>query len=128
MRLPHLRSAAARGFTVAAAAIAVGYAALGGTAAPAEKPWTSYAGSADSSRFFDSKQITKSNVKQLQVAWTFGPGDTVFHPLMRHGTVYGRTGAGALVALDAATGKPLWVHDGMQGMTTGRAPMGATGG
>src|SRR5215470_6611541 len=66
-----------------------------------EKPWTSYGGHADSSRYFDSKQITKQNVQQLQVAWSYSSGETVFHPLVAHGTVYGRGRNGSLVALDA---------------------------
>ena len=53
-----------------------------------------------------------------QVAWSYPLGETVFHPLVVRGTVYGRGRNGALVALDARTGKELWIHDGMQGMTT----------
>ena len=34
------------------------------------------------------------------------------------GTIYGRGRNGALVALDAKTGKELWIRDGMNGMTT----------
>jgi quinoprotein glucose dehydrogenase len=85
---------------------------------PDEKPWLGYGGPADSSRFFDSKQINRNNVASLQVVWVYPHGESVFHPLMAHGTVYGRRRNGAIVALDARTGKELWIHDGMQGMTT----------
>ena len=83
-----------------------------------EKPWIAYGGHADSSRYFDSKQITKDNVQHLQVVWSYPYGETVFHPLVVHGTVYGRGRNGSIVALDARTGKELWIHNGMQGMTT----------
>jgi quinoprotein glucose dehydrogenase len=105
---------------VATAAIALLAAGAGtfGRSAPAEKSWTSYGGSSDSSRYFDSKHINKSNVSKLEVAWSWPYGEAVFHPLVVHGTVYGRGRNGSLVALDARTGKELWVHEGMQGMTT----------
>jgi quinoprotein glucose dehydrogenase len=83
-----------------------------------EKTWTAYGGHADSSRYFDSKTITKQNVQQLQIAWSYPFGDTVFHPIVVHGTIYGRGRNGSLVALDARTGKELWVREGMQAMTT----------
>ena len=83
-----------------------------------EKPWSAYGGHADSSRYFDSKNITKQNVQQLQVAWSYPFGDTVFHPIVIHGTIYGRGRSSSLVALDARTGKELWIREGMQAMTT----------
>ena len=95
-------------------AAVVAYTGVAGRQTVPEKPWTSYGGHADSSRYFDSKHITKANVSQLQVAWTYPHGETVFHPLIVRGTVYGRGRNGALVALDARTGKELWVHDGMR--------------
>ena len=49
------------------------------------------------------------------MAWTYPAGDTDFNPLVVRGVVYGRTRGTALVALDAATGKELWVHDGIEG-------------
>lgn len=97
---------------------AAGYVGLAGQRAPDEKPWIGYAGSVDGSRFFNSKQIDKNNVRSLEVAWVYPHGESVFHPMMAHGTVYGRRRNGALVALDARTGKELWIHDGLQGMTT----------
>ena len=36
-------------------------------------------------------------------------------PIVAQGTIYGRGRNGAIVALDAKTGKEIWVHDGMQG-------------
>jgi quinoprotein glucose dehydrogenase len=104
--------------STAALLLVLGYAGLVGLSAPEDKAWTSYGGSADSSRYFNSKQINKHNVAKLEVVWSYPFGETVFHQLIAHGTVYGRGHGGALVALDARTGKELWIHDGMQGMTT----------
>src|SRR4029453_1744443 len=44
-------------------------------------------------------------------------GETGFNPIVARGTIYGRGRNGAIVALDATTGKEIWIHDNMQGMT-----------
>ena len=80
--------------------------------------WRDYAGGPDSSRFVASTQITPSNVQQLQVAWTYPAGLTDFNPVVVNGIVYGRGPEGSFVALDAATGKQLWIHSGVQGFNT----------
>jgi quinoprotein glucose dehydrogenase len=81
------------------------------------REWRDYAGGPDSSRFVAAKQITKANVARLEVAWTYPAGQTDFNPLVVRGTVYGLGAGGSFVALDAATGKELWVHKGVQGFT-----------
>ncbi len=83
-----------------------------------EKPWYSYGGDAASSRFFDSQLINKSNVANLEIAWVYPNAEATFHTLMVNGIFYGRVGGRAIVALDAKTGELLWVHDGLNGMTT----------
>ena len=112
-----LRSRATAVRLLAAGAV-VALAAIAGLSAPADLNWTTYGGSADSSRFFNFKQITKANVAQLEPAWTYPYGEAVFHPLIVRNTVYTRGRGGALIALDAKTGKELWIHDAMTGMTT----------
>ena len=91
-----------------AAAVAAG-AALSGQS---PREWRDYAGGPDSSRFVASTQITKANVGQLEVAWTYPAGLTDFNPLVVRGTVYARGEANSFVALDAATGKQLWIYKG----------------
>jgi len=86
-----------------------------GQAAASPREWRDYAGGPDSSRFVAATQIDRSNVGRLDVAWTYPAGDTDFNPLVVRGVVYGRTRGTGLVALDAATGKELWVHDGIEG-------------
>ena len=76
--------------------------------AQSPREWRDYAGGPDSSRFVPARQITKANVGQLQVAWTYPDGDTDFNPLMVRGVIYTRARGNTLVAVDAATGKQLW--------------------
>ena len=80
--------------------------------------WTGYGNGADNSRYFPSKQITRRNVTRLQVAWTYAYGDAGSSPIVVGGVVYGRGRNGSLVALDATTGKELWVRERMTGMTS----------
>ncbi len=84
-------------------------------ATAAEKPfttWNQYLGGADSSQYSSLKQINKSNVGRLEVAWTYptGPGTYVFDPIVVDGVMYVLAEKNTLVALDAATGKELWTH------------------
>src|SRR5262245_431300 len=74
------------------------------------REWRDYAGGPTSSRFAASTQITKANVGQLKVAWTYPAGSTDFNPVMVRGVVYSRGAAGSMVALDAATGKVIWTR------------------
>jgi glucose dehydrogenase len=80
--------------------------------APNFATWDSYLGGADSSQYSSLKQINKNNVKQLEPAWTYESGNNpTFNPVVVDGTMY--VGAqNAIVALDAATGKELWKHQG----------------
>lgn len=77
-------------------------------AAPGTREWRDYAGGPDSSRFVAASQITKANVGQLQVAWTFPDGDTDFNPLVVRDTIYTRARGNTIVAVDAATGTQRW--------------------
>jgi quinoprotein glucose dehydrogenase len=84
----------------------------------ADKWWTGYGNGADNSRYFASSQINKRNIAQTQVAWTYPFGETGSSPIVVRGVIYGRGRNGSLVALDAATGRELWVHENMTGMTS----------
>jgi quinate dehydrogenase (quinone) len=92
-------------------------AAAAGAAVSGQPPreWRDYAGGPDSSRFVASTQITKANISKLEVAWTYPAGLTDFNPLIVRGTVYARGEANSFVALDAATGKQLWIYKGAPG-------------
>jgi quinoprotein glucose dehydrogenase len=78
--------------------------------------WMGYGGGQDSSQYSSLKLINKSNVKHLEVAWTYtiGGGALLFDPIVVDKTMYVSKG-GAIVALDATTGKELWTHMGGPG-------------
>ena len=84
--------------------------------------WNQYLGGADSSQYSSLNQINKSNVKQLTVAWSYPTGDNIqylFNPFIVDGVMYVQAKNNALVALDAASGRELWVH-AFQGPVTTR--------
>ena len=85
---------------------------------PAGTWWTGYGNGSDNSRYFPSSQITRRNVTQLQVAWTYPFGDAGSSPIVVRGVIYGRGRNGSLVALEATTGKERWVRENMTGMTS----------
>src|SRR6188472_1372556 len=87
-------------------------------AQPADRWWTGYGNGPDNSRYFASSQITRSNVTQLQAAWTYPFGDAGSSPIVVRGVIYGRGRNGSLVAVDAATGRERWVRENMAGMTS----------
>jgi quinoprotein glucose dehydrogenase len=81
------------------------------------RDWRDYGGDPANSRFITLKQINKSNVSRLQVAWTYPYGETGFNPIVARGVVYGKGRNSSLIALDALTGEEIWIHEGLEGMT-----------
>jgi glucose dehydrogenase len=77
------------------------------------KAWDQYLGGGDSSQYSSLKQINKSNVAKLKVAWTYqigqGPAPD-FNPTVVGDTIYLLGAKNAIVALDAKTGKEIWSH------------------
>jgi quinoprotein glucose dehydrogenase len=77
--------------------------------------WSDYEGSADSAQYSALTQINKSNVAQLQQVWFYPGGSNGFrygfNPLVVDGVMYVLGKDNNLVALDAVTGKEIWVHD-----------------
>jgi glucose dehydrogenase len=89
--------------------------------------WTSYSGGAHSSQYSALSQINKSNVSQLEVAWTFPvTGTVIFNPLIVDGVVYLQATNNTLAAVDAATGKERWRKQ-ITGPTGQPATFGARG-
>ena len=71
--------------------------------------WATYSGGAHSSQYSALNQINKSNVSQLEVAWTFPvTGTVIFNPLIVDNVMYVQASNNTLAALDPATGKELW--------------------
>jgi glucose dehydrogenase len=75
--------------------------------------WRDYAGAEDSSQYSAITQINRSNVSKLEVAWIYPTGDTnkyFFNPIEVDGLVYVLAKNNSIVALDASTGKEVWLH------------------
>jgi quinoprotein glucose dehydrogenase len=82
--------------------------------------WSHYGGSPDQSKFFHATQINKENVGQLKVVWNYPTQDDNFYnfgPIIADTVmyVYGRNSS--LIALHAVTGKEIWIHTGLRGIS-----------
>jgi quinoprotein glucose dehydrogenase len=75
--------------------------------------WSEYEGGAESSQYSALREINRNNVSQLQIAWTFPTGDDnryFFNPIEVHGLTYVLAENNSIIALNAETGKMVWVH------------------
>ena len=75
--------------------------------------WSEYGGSADSAQYSALKQINRLNVSNLKVAWSYPTGDGnkyLFNPIVVHTLMYVMAKNNSIVALNAATGREVWVH------------------
>ncbi|QNI34995.1 PQQ-binding-like beta-propeller repeat protein [Alloacidobacterium dinghuense] len=86
--------------------------------------WPVYGGQLAQDHYSPLNQINRTNVKNLQVAWTFDTGETggfQSSPIIVGGILYSYTPSQKVIALDAATGKLLWKFDsGIQGTQPAR--------
>ncbi len=115
------------GAMVALPALAAGYLPNPISAGSREKmysSWSDYGGSPDSMGYSAAKQINKTNVTQLKLAWFVpapGPaGRFSFNPLVIDGVMYVVGRDDGIYALDAATGKQIWAHPVEGGQPTNR--------
>ncbi len=95
--------------------------------------WPSYGGDAGSSKYSPLEQIEAGNVERLRIAWTWDspdgpvvernpgirPGAFKATPIMSDGVLYIRTSLSQVAAIDAATGRQLWLFD-PESWTAGR--------
>ncbi len=73
--------------------------------------WSTYLGDPGRSHYSTLSEITKENINQLKVAWTYEAqdwGQMQMNPIIVDSILYGVTAALRLVALKADTGKELW--------------------
>src|ERR1700683_112319 len=101
--------------------IAIGIAVPFAAAEQNHKTWADYGGGPDSSHFVALDQINRSNVSQLQVAWVYPAEDNhayLFNPIVVDNVMYVLAKNSSLIALDAATGKEIWIHANLPGLTT----------
>ena len=86
--------------------------------------WLTNGGNAANTHYSRLSQITRDNVKQLAVAWTYRTGELAaarypihrdYHfeatPLLVDGTLYLSTPLGRVIALDPVTGRERWTYD-----------------
>jgi len=79
-----------------------------------DRDWSVYGGAAEGGHDSPLAQINRSNVKRLQVAWTFDTGETgglQTSPIVVHGVLYGISPSQKIFALDAASGQLKWKFD-----------------
>src|SRR6267143_2700618 len=72
--------------------------------------WPVWGGSPENNHYSPLAQINRTNVKQLEVAWSFDSGESgglQTSPIIVDGVLYGITPTQKVFALDAATGKPI---------------------
>jgi quinoprotein glucose dehydrogenase len=96
---------------------------VAGAAADDGGDWAHYGRDAYGTRYSPLDQITKDNVAELEVAWTYRTGDLalsktkkgryVFEctPLVIDGVMYLITPFSRAIAIDATTGEELWLFD-----------------
>ncbi len=79
---------------------------------PPAGEWLTWRRGFDDQGFSPLKQITKSNVNNLRVAWTWtlSPGANEATPLVHDGVMFLHSPGDKLEALDAATGDLLWQY------------------
>ncbi|HTH82087.1 MAG TPA: PQQ-binding-like beta-propeller repeat protein [Mucilaginibacter sp.] len=81
--------------------------------------WKDWGGGPDHSKFVDFHQITKDNVNQLEIAFVYPSGDNgsyKFNPIVVDNVMYVLAKNNSLVALDATTGKEIWIHASLNGI------------
>ena len=87
------------------------------------RTWHSFLGDKEASQYSSLHQITRENVHQLEIAWTFSTGDLVegerteiqANPLIIDGILYGTTPLKKAFALRADSGELLWMFDPFEG-------------
>jgi quinoprotein glucose dehydrogenase len=76
--------------------------------------WAAYGGDQAKTHYSPLTQINKSNVKQLELAWSYDTGETgglQTSPIEVAGVLYGISPSQKVFALNAATGKLKWKFD-----------------
>jgi quinoprotein glucose dehydrogenase len=79
-----------------------------------QRDWPVYGGTPEDMRYSSLAQINRSNVKNLQMAWSFDTGETgglQTSPIIVEGVLYAYSPTQKVIALDARTGKLLWKFD-----------------
>jgi quinoprotein glucose dehydrogenase len=73
--------------------------------------WVHYLGDPGRSHYTTLGQITKENVHELEIAWTYAAPDSgqmQMNPVVANGLLYGVTAGLRAFAVNAATGEEIW--------------------
>jgi quinoprotein glucose dehydrogenase len=84
------------------------------TSGAAYRTWTAYGGGPEQMRYSSLTHINRTNVRQLQVAWTYDTRETgglQTQSVIADGVLYAYTPTHKTFALRAATGEHLWTFD-----------------
>ncbi len=97
------------------------YLSCGPGPAPAKHTtWSQYGGGPDQSKFFEASEITKDNVNQLEIAWSYLTDDNIpymFQPIVVDTIMYVYAKNSSLVALNVKTGNEIWIHTKLPGIS-----------
>jgi len=88
---------------------------------PPHTEWKDYGGGPDHSKFVNFTQINKKNVADLQPAFVYSTASDransyKFNPIIVDGIMYVLAKNNSLVAMDATTGKEIWIHANLRGI------------
>ena len=75
--------------------------------------WSDYGSGPDASQYSALREINRTNVRTLKIAWVFPTGDEnryFFNPIEAHGLTYVLAENNSIVALNPETGQKVWVH------------------
>jgi quinoprotein glucose dehydrogenase len=111
---------------------------IGAQPAEQDRPqWRAFAADLASTKYSPLDQITKTNVKDLKIAWRWKSDNLGSHPdynfqatpLIAGGVLYTTAGSRRdVVAIDAATGETLWIYRLDEGTRGARAPLRSASG
>lgn len=82
--------------------------------------WKDYGGGPDQSKYVIAEDINKNTVAQLDVAWSYSTEDSrvyQWNPIIIDTFMYVLAKNSSLVALNAKTGKEIWIHANLRGIT-----------
>jgi quinoprotein glucose dehydrogenase len=113
--------------------LALGATAAAGKDGVGKAEWRFYGGDQGSTKYSPLEQINRENVKNLKVAWTWDSPDLKIleqnsrlytlgneaTPIMVGGVLYVSTSLSQVAAIDAVSGKTIWVYD-PKSYTTGQ--------
>ena len=92
--------------------------------------WEAFGGGPENIHYSSLRQINRQNVSKLKVAWTHETGEAgegteiQSNPVIVGGVLYTTTPKLNVLALDAATGRRIWLYDGLKGRRAGHQNRG----